>query len=249
MTVFLFRAQSHDDPDEYQLALTQQGYDVRFIPVLEFAHESIAHLADLMSKAPQHTSLLITSQRAVESLAAAKRQVAPTIHPQWHDLNLYIVGSKTAQQLSDLSFFSRQPVVASRATELAPLILADRPESLLFLAGDKRRDVLPDTMAEANIPVHEIQAYKTCMHPQLAERLNALTYTKDDWFVLFSPSGVDYIQQLGKHPMLSSCKLAAIGPTTSDHLQQMGLTVHAVAEKPRASYIADAITAHDQQQS
>lgn len=247
MTIFLFRAQSHDDPDEYQLALTQHGYDIHFIPVLEFAHESIAHLADLMSKAPQHTSLLITSQRAVESWVAAKRQ-ATTIHPQWHDLNLYIVGSKTAQQLNDLSFFTRQPTVASRATELAPLILADRPESILFLAGDKRRDVLPDQMAAANIPMLEIQAYKTCMHPQLEERLNTLTCTKDDWLVLFSPSGVDYIQQLEKHPLLASCKLAAIGPTTADHLQQMGLSVHAVAEKPRASYLADAIIAHDQQQ-
>ncbi|KAI7875988.1 tetrapyrrole biosynthesis, uroporphyrinogen III synthase, partial [Lichtheimia hyalospora FSU 10163] len=122
---------------------------------------------------------------------------------------------------------------------------ADRPESILFLAGDKRRDVLPDCMAEANIPMLEIQAYKTCMHPQLKDHLNSLTYTKDDWFVLFSPSGVDYIKQLGKHPMLASCKLAAIGPTTSDHLQQMGLTVHAVAEKPRASFVTDAIVAYD----
>ncbi|KAI9323578.1 tetrapyrrole biosynthesis, uroporphyrinogen III synthase [Dichotomocladium elegans] len=244
--VILFRAEATDCPDEYRTLFTQQGYTIAFIPVLSFAYESIDYLISLLASPPCHGGIIFTSQHAVEAWSLAlERTNRLAIHPLWHTRTLYIVGSKTAEKLKSLGFFHDDPNwrVASRAAELAHIILSQtpRPASLLFFAGDKRRDELPTKMTSAGIEIEEIRVYRTCEHPDLREKLQSLPNT--GWLVLFSPSGVDYI--LRHRPFPSGTRLAAIGPTTADHLERNRYVVDAVASAPRANSVVKCIQACD----
>ncbi|KAI7900072.1 uroporphyrinogen-III synthase, partial [Cokeromyces recurvatus] len=123
---------------------------------------------------------------------------------------------------------------------------------LLFLAGDKRRDIIPEALNQAKLPFREIQSYSTCVHPNLAHRMQGLDM-RADWAVYFSPSGLKFIlstidQQIKEklftvrnHP-----KIAVIGPTTSDYIiNELSFHVNVVADKPNAEHLVNAIIAYD----
>ncbi|KAI8367038.1 uroporphyrinogen-III synthase, partial [Blakeslea trispora] len=115
----------------------------------------------------------------------------------------------------------------------------------LFLAGDKRRDLIPEALHEAHIPFHELQTYATCPHPALADRLNSLS-NEGGWLVFFSPSGIKFILEACPHMKNrlfgGAFKIAAIGPTTADFIiHELGFKVDVVADKPDAEHLMDAM--------
>ncbi|KAI8984093.1 tetrapyrrole biosynthesis, uroporphyrinogen III synthase [Mycotypha africana] len=107
------------------------------------------------------------------------------------------------------------------------------PVTLLFLAGDKRRDVIPEALKEAHVPYKELQVYATCAHPHLKQNLttylakycllendptikagsDAVTTTSmmttEWWTVYFSPSGIKFILSNVDDPNTREILLAA----------------------------------------
>ncbi|KAI9245894.1 tetrapyrrole biosynthesis, uroporphyrinogen III synthase [Phascolomyces articulosus] len=277
--VLLFKGKETNTPlDEYEYELEHYNYKTDFIPVLDSKPESISFIQELLVQPPGHGGIIFTSQRSVDSWNQAittlqqkqrqEQQRESIIHPQWHLLNVFIVGTKTAEKLSNLSFFHNEPIVHDRAVQLAPemipVMLNKKKQdphfqnSILFLAGDKRLNELPTRLKEADIPFQEVRTYSTCAHPELTDRLVSKHQQRqhqhqqkdngdneEDWAVFFSPSGVNYVLERNIQWIKSIPKLAAIGATTADHMKQCGLTVTLISPKPRAKDLAAAIAVHD----
>lgn len=240
-SVCLFKARTSDN-DEYETAFRDHGYNVIFVPVLDHEVQSIPELRAMIKRGPDNlTGIIFTSQRAVEAWRTAANDTR--VPSAWNNVELYIVGPKTASLVRDLACFAESPmVVANRASELGDQLVARQHGRLLFLAGDKRRDELPVRLAKAGIDVHELRVYATCAHPQLATRLAQLKEPLA-WLVYYSPSGYDYVMRSGIQ--LPPAKVAAIGPTSADHLQRHQVVVHVVAEQPKPRVLADAIADYD----
>ncbi|KAF4589350.1 Uroporphyrinogen-III synthase [Ophiocordyceps camponoti-floridani] len=210
--------------DPYQELLVSSGYAPQFVPVLchRPSAEAAARLEALLRGRNIGTGpgcafggLILTSQRAVEALAAvveAGREDGGADWPHLRDVPVYAVGPATARALRELA-----PMRVMGGEEcgngeaLARFILdnyhrldgldADHRPPLLFLVGEQRRDVIPRTLMDSSLPsseqinVTEEVVYITTVMPSLARALDdALRRTADApvrWVVVFSPSGCD----------------------------------------------------------
>ncbi|ORZ01109.1 tetrapyrrole biosynthesis, uroporphyrinogen III synthase [Syncephalastrum racemosum] len=239
--VCLFKARTGCN-DEYETALRERGYNVIFVPVLDHEVQSIPELRAMIERGPDGLSgIIFTSQRAVEAWRTATQDMR--VPSAWAKMELYIVGPKTASLIRELAYFAEShTTVANRASELGDHLVSQQHGRLLFLAGDKRRDELPVRLAKAGIDVQELRVYATCAHPQLVTGLAQLVEPLA-WVVYYSPSGYDYVMQSGIQ--LPSAQVAAIGPTTADHLQRHQVVVHVVAEQPKPRVLADAIADYE----
>ncbi|RKO84618.1 tetrapyrrole biosynthesis, uroporphyrinogen III synthase, partial [Blyttiomyces helicus] len=166
--------------------------------------------------------------------------------PSWLTKPFYVVGPATAKAARRLNF---TPIGESTGTAdaLASLIIASYPSTsppLLFLAGDKRRDVLPTRLAEARVPFQELQSYETRPSSRFRADLEAEVGGRAgvDWVVFFSPSGVDVaVNALRELEGWGKTRVACIGPTSERRATEVGLRVEAVAAKPGPQELLDAI--------
>ncbi|BGP19748.1 hypothetical protein JCM10213_004377 [Rhodosporidiobolus nylandii] len=137
---------------------------------------------------------------------------------------------------------------------------------LLYLTGDKNRDVLPSILSSSTSPsitLDALQVYATSPSPAfpsslaaLFERLSppseeAATREREIWFALFSPScAAPLLSALRTPDLLPSSssssrlriRLAAIGPTTRAYVEDdERVPVDAMARKPDADGLLGAI--------
>lgn len=141
--------------------------------------------------------------------------------------------------------------------KLAPFILEHYGEwykdqevkpPLLFLVGEKRRDIIPKVLTRAGWRVDEVVIYGTgeleSFYDDFARHLAETADRPIRWVVVFSPSGCDSMlraldfldastgrakpKQAGRNTLI-----ATIGPTTRDHLiQKFGFEPDVCAEQP-----------------
>jgi uroporphyrinogen-III synthase len=141
--------------------------------------------------------------------------------------------------------------------KLAPFILEhygewyrDRESKppLLFLVGEKRRDIIPRILTAAGWRVDEVVIYGTgelkSFKQDFTRHLEETADRPRRWVVVFSPSGCDsMLSAMGlldestgkakpKRPDQNTF-VATIGPTTRDHLiQEYGYEPEVCAEQP-----------------
>ncbi|KAI7863478.1 tetrapyrrole biosynthesis, uroporphyrinogen III synthase [Spinellus fusiger] len=251
--VFVFKGKGAQD--DYDRQLEAYGYHQHFIPVLGHALASLDVLIDIITRGPCYSGLVITSQRAVEALQLAIESAGPSyarVKEAWTHLPVFVVGPQTLKALQSLGLGEDSTItaVADKAVDLCPVIVSrvTRLHPLLFLAGDKRRDLLPVEMTKANVVMEEVCVYATCEHPKLRAHLDSLEAPcGEDWSVYFSPSGVDYVLQAASFNTATT-KIAAIGTTTAEHLRERGFRVDVVADRPDAVHLVQAIHHYDTQQ-
>ncbi len=141
----------------------------------------------------------------------------------------------------------------------------DRPAKppLLFLVGEQRRDIIPKTLTDENlppekrIPVDEVVVYGTgvmeSFGQDFAARLRETADSASRWVVVFSPTGcesmlrtLDMLDETGKARPKQEARnifIATIGPTTRDFLRtKFGLEPDACAKKPSPEGVWEAIT-------
>lgn len=250
--VVLFK--KSDTLDSYNESLLEHGYAPQFIPVLDHISTNIDAIRDILLAGPQSFhALILTSQRSVQAMSEAYNTITNTEHirDQWDAVPVYIVGPHTAKKLSEFALFNDPSywTVAPRALELIPLVIRDQLPSatLLFLAGDKRRDLIPTQLKAAHFNLVEVQSYATCMHPLLPLRMEEWQ-TPPAWCVLFSPSGLKFLLDCIKHPdVLSATSIAAIGPTTAEYIQErLHISPHVIAAEPDAYHLTEAMLHYDQ---
>ena len=137
--------------------------------------------------------------------------------------------------------------------------------SLLFLVGEQRRDIIPNTLMDPalgedrRVPVDELVVYGTGVMESFEQDFSKLLREIQDriqrWIVVFSPTGCeamlralgmldcetgkvksrDLLERRGTH-------IATIGPTTRDFLKtRFGFEPDVCAEKPSPDGVEDAI--------
>ena len=249
------------EADPYSLALTAAGYECAFIPVLGHVLRNQAELWSAI-EGEHYSGVIFTSQRAVEAWREALHSVQKhQTATHWRDTPCYVVGPTTAALLQAIEGDHAPRTVSGTeqsgtSETLAAFIVqqleASRPpHPLLYLTGDKRRENLPEILAKASIPVHELVVYETAPLPDFATRFSAALQQLDEadtaWLALFSPSGANLALPIVQRQGLAGrVRLATIGPTTREHLADvMKLEAHAMAATPQAADLAGAIRSAD----
>lgn len=259
MSVIVFKKKVQDD--EYMDALLKHNFTPIFIPVLEHRLDNIQLIKTILYNGPKReeiTGLIVTSQRSVEAIEACiKDTLEENIIDEWNALPKYVVGAQTAKALSSIPLFENTQdcnwIVKPKALDLIKYIPKDDKQNFLFLAGDKRRDVIPQTLEEHHVRYREIQSYSTHIHPELHLNLQRLHDERVpiEWIALFSPSGLEFIKtaihdntELLNYYFSNTIKVASIGPTTTDAIKQFlfnpNLTI-VTAEKPDAKHLVKAM--------
>lgn len=226
-------------------------------------------------------ALIFTSQRAVEAFVdiveEIRRQGIHSIDELLPaSLPLYVVGPATARGLKALNLAC--PILGEETGTgevLAGFILdhynsiypgAGKPP-ILFLVGDKRRDIIPKTLQSEKLSpgrrahVDEVVIYETGEMQTFKSdfstiwRNNANEGLDRQWVVVFSPTGCQAMLEsleildmaTGKARPATSQKgifVATIGPTTRDYLiSEFEFTPDVCAEKPSPEGLAAGIEA------
>ena len=137
---------------------------------------------------------VITSQNTVQAIARKDIRIG----------KCYVVGSKTASLLSEQGFNVVE--TADYSKDLAAIITANYSgESFTLFCGNRRREELPSILKEKNIPLEEVEVYRTHLDPVTFEQ-------KFDGIMFYSPSGVKSFISAN---VLNSTLAFCIGDTTA----------------------------------
>lgn len=218
-------------PDPYVASFEAAGFDAESVPVLDFEPAGRDALAERIENAERFDGLLVTSPRAAAALRGLDLR-------GWAGKPAFVVGPRTAGRVRALGL---APVgeETGHADALADLIVTDPPEKpLLFLCGDRRRDMLPNRLRAAQVAFEELVVYRTLGD---ASALEVRLSEPPDWLAFFSPSGVEAALELDGVSW-NSCSAAAIGPTTADALRSAGIRPAAVASTPTPESLVAAVT-------
>ncbi|TID04013.1 Uroporphyrinogen-III synthase [Colletotrichum higginsianum] len=268
--------------DSYEdlFALENEGpaFEPEFVPVLHhtFQEPGMAAVRDALHRRrvnsgadASYGGLIFTSQRAVEAFSSvvAEKKGVDEKWPHLQDVPVYSVGPATTRALKSVS---QEPPLqifgehTGNGDALAKFILEhygqwyqgqpNKPP-VLFLVGEQRRDIIPKTLMDANLPsdrrvqVDEVVVYGTgemaSFPHDFAKALEATEDRPARWVVVFSPTGCDsMLRGLGlldestgraKRDGLEERKtfIATIGPTTRDYLKRtFGCEPDVCAEEP-----------------
>ena len=134
----------------------------------------------------------------------------------------------------DQAFFLSAHTSSHPSSEMESLAIPRLP--LLFLVGDKRRDIIPKRLAEESIALEELTVYETTVAETFDEELDRVMNDTTDgdieWIVFFSPSGAEVALEKMKK-LERKIKVATIGPTTEEYLRkEWGVVPDMVAKKP-----------------
>lgn len=280
-----------DAYEEFFTALDDGKYDPVFVPVLEHKFKPDAldqirkHIVNrsFSGKRPGYGAMIFTSQRAVEAYARIVEDIrleqpglfeacVPKHTP------MYVVGPATARGLKSLHLHC--PVLGEdtgNGQALAAFIMehynklydgTNKPR-LLFLVGEKRRDVIPRTLQSLGLPserravVDELEIYETGEMQSFKSNFasiwqnNRRAGKRQQWVVVFSPTGCRAMletlelldPQTGKakatrHDPYKETLIATIGPTTRDYLmEEFAFSPNVCAPTPSAEGIAEGIHA------
>lgn len=160
----------------------------------------------------------------------------PSWRAEWTKKPAFTVGPKTASALR-AEGFAPEGEESGRAEELVPVIASSTPERpLLFCAGNRRRDTLPDGLDAAGVPFDEVEVYVT----RTRDDIELADGAGRDWLIFFSPSGIEAIRQ-SPGVDASTFRIGAIGPTTGGALRDAGWPPDAVADEPTPQALVEAV--------
>ena len=179
---------------------------------------------------------------------------------------VYTVGPATALAMTKLEFSTICGADTGNGTALANLIVQtfhrEREEGgeekeqavlplrlpLLFLVGDKRRDIIPKRLAEEHIPLEELVVYETTVAPTFEADLDRVLAESEggdiEWVIFFSPTGSEIaLRKLDKLPR--KVRVGTIGPTTEEYLRKdWGIIPDMVSKKPEPISMVQGILEH-----
>ncbi len=146
---------------------------------------------------------LFTSQNAVDALL---NNFAPT---ELDFENIYCVGRRTKRLIEKK--IGKVAHVENSAKKLGDYLVENfRDKEITFFCGNKRRDELPDVLANNSIKVQEVECYKTSFTPRIIEN-------KFKGILFYSPSGIEsYL----KENSASDTTVFCIGETTASEAKK-----------------------------
>ncbi|NWU94582.1 HEM4 synthase, partial [Upupa epops] len=256
MKVLLLKDPKDKDsgPDPYIKELASYGLEATLIPVLSFEFVSLESLFEKLSHPESYGGLVCTSPRALEAIKLCLKENtiseawSESLKRLWNAKPTYVVGKATAALVEEIGL-NPQGEKTGNAEKLAEYICSrEEPSSpaLLFPCGALKREVLPTVLRERGIPLESLTVYQTAQHADLQQSLSRYFSQQGipASIVFFSPSGVrfclQHIQKLSGD-LINRIKFAAIGPTTTEALEAVGIPVSCTAESPTPQHLAAGI--------
>ncbi|EEY56537.1 uroporphyrinogen-III synthase, putative [Phytophthora infestans T30-4] len=251
-----YRAAIEQDPEP---GCSRRLLEAYFTDVLTFEYLNAELLLDVLTHLDRYCGIMITSPRSAIAVcnvvntldAELKLQILDKLRAK----PVFSVGEATSRELLPLGVVCKGDDAGSADLLSAYLhqdgiLPADCKEKpMLFLCGDKRRDVLPDSFRSRGLPMEELVVYQTCAVQTLELPAECMV---PSWIVFFSPSGLKVIKELALP--WESIRKAAIGKTTAAALHEHALATgqtfweaDVTAPKPKPDSLAGAIFAFEEE--
>ncbi|ETP45171.1 hypothetical protein F442_08385 [Phytophthora nicotianae P10297] len=253
--------------EKYKAALEQspdtgssrRQLKAHFTDVLTFEYLNAELLLDVLTHLDRYCGIMITSPRSAIAVcnvvnaldAKLKKEVLEKLRAK----PVFSVGEATSRELQPLEVVCKGDDAGSADLLSAYLhqdgvLPADCEEKpMMFLCGDKRRDVLPDSFRSRGLPLEELVVYQTCAVQTVEFPAECKV---PDWIVFFSPSGLKVVKDLDLP--WGSIRKAAIGKTTAAALHEHALATEqpfweadVIAPKPKPDSLANAIFAFEEE--
>jgi uroporphyrinogen-III synthase len=226
--------------------LEQRGAEVLLLPTIEtIPPNSFGPLDQALRAATEYQWLVVTSANAVrviyERLAAAGLSPRVLAH-----LRIAAVGPSTADALKELGL----------AVELMPeryvgealaeaLVLRVSGQRVLLVRAAAARDVVPDALRAAGAELTIVDAYRTVMPADAAERAKGIfTQSAMPHAIVFTSGStvMHLVQVLAEAELTLPREVAcvSIGPVTSAALREAGLPVAAEAKAATLDALVEA---------
>ena len=143
-------------------------------------------------------NVVFTSQNAVEAL------LENFIPSEFNFTNIYCVGRRTKRLIEKK--IGKVTQVENSAKNLANYLVQNlEDKEVTFFCGNKRREELPEILAENNVKVQEVICYQTQLTPRKIE-------AKYNGVLFFSPTGIEsYLKENTTGSKIAFC----IGETTA----------------------------------
>jgi uroporphyrinogen-III synthase len=177
----------------------------------------------------------------VERIRSIRPQAVDTLATR----NIFAVGEKTKRSLESCGFSVLATPKHASAEELTTLLQEHQIKGAKFLfpKSSIAREELPKKLRSMGAEVDEIIVYQTVIpEPDNHEQIRQMFLeNKIDVATFFSPSSIlNFTEMIGSE-VLAHTAIAAIGPTTAETAQQLGLTVAILAQQATAEGLVEAI--------
>lgn len=201
----------------------RRALSAHFADVLTFRYVNTEHLKEGLLHLSRFSGLLLTSPRSaiavtrtVEALDADEEE---DVLLKLRALPVFSVGAATSRELVPLDIKclggdsgSAEALAEYLHSTEGALPPDCKSKPMLFLCGEKRREVLPDSFRARGLLLKELIVYETCAVDKLAVPEDCGTPA---WVVFFSPSGLKAVKDI-ELPW-QTIKKAAIGNECHHH--------------------------------
>jgi uroporphyrinogen III methyltransferase/synthase len=242
---------SKDSSAELRSLLESRKASVICFPTIEIKNPESWDVCDkAIWKLAEYSSVYFTSKNAVIKFVERIRSIRPQAVDTLATRNIFAVGEKTKRSLESSGFSVRATPKHASAEELASLLQSHQIKGakILFPKSSIAREELPKLLRSLGAEVDEIVVYQTIIpEPDNLERIRHMFLeNKIDVATFFSPSSIlNFTEMIGSE-VLAHTAIAAIGPTTAETAQQLGLTVAILAQQATAEGLVEAIENHVQ---
>lgn len=186
--------------------------------------------------------LVVTSGNAVDALIS----VVPESESGHWPVKVAAIGRKTATRMREIGFsVSIEPEDERGEGLIRAMTSADvSGRRVLCLFGNRARKDIPEALRARGAEVDTVEAYRTVdateIHPEILDLVRA---GEVEVMTFASPSSVRAIRRLlaADVAALSGACLVAIGPTTASAMTAAQLPVHALASRPSAEGVVEAV--------
>jgi uroporphyrinogen-III synthase len=224
--------------------LERQGAEVLLLPTIEIVPpDSYEPLDDALCEAKRFGWLVATSSNAVRVIAERLAELALPVESLAH-LHCAAVGPSTAGAMRALGLvveiMPERYIGEALANALKDRV---RGQRVLLVRAAVARDVVPEALTAAGAAVTVVDAYRTVVPADAAERAKAIFSAPPDAVVFTSGSTVTHLLDVLREARLIFPREAAcvsIGPVTSAALRDAGLLVAVEAEMASLDALADA---------
>jgi uroporphyrinogen III methyltransferase / synthase len=240
---------SADTSSDFRRLLESHGANVICFPTIEIRDPDSWESCDTaIWKLAEYQGVCFTSKNSVSKFIDRIRLMRPQAVDTLATRNIYAVGDKTRNSLESSGFHVVASPLHASAKELAELLRSHQIHGarILFPKSQIAREELPGQLRKMGAEVDEITVYKTIMPDTAdAQRIPVLFKNKSiDAVTFFSPSSaVNFVELFGVE-ILSSTVITAIGPTTAEAMDQLGLKDVLVAPRATAEGVIDTLEAY-----
>lgn len=236
--------------DPYEEIIQTQGHSPHFIPLLRHTHldkdKIVEYLTDVDFLGCD--AFIITSQRAVECFNECMGMIKDNeIASRIFSKLGYTVGPATAEILGQSGFKDvRGGKNAGNGSILADIIMQEMlpNKKVIFFTGEIRKDIIPRKLIKAGFDLKERVLYRTEARNDIVVNFQEtcdIVAKTPSWLVFFSPQGTESIVEYLVNSDNHGFKIASIGPTTEEYLEEKGIKPLVVAPKPDSKSLLESI--------